>query len=358
MIGRRIPLPPDLRGRGRGDRALAPLPLVVRVYEQLSRISGRRRPPITAVDRDLRLLVTHVAAEAEDVVSLRLARPDASALPLWRPGAHIDVALPSGRVRQYSLCGDTGERGVYRIAVRRIEGGDGGSREVHEALRPGDAVTVRGPRNAFPFVPARSYLFVAGGIGITPILPMVRAAQAAGADWRLVYTGRSPGSMPFSAELAEFGDRVWLRPDTEYGVPASGAELLEHAPSDAAVYCCGPPAMIAGVRMDLARGAARPVHFERFSAAPVVGGKPFRLRLARSGRELAVPAERTALEVVREVLPGIAYSCRQGFCRTCVVRVLDGEVEHRDRALTDTERADSMLICVSRASGGSLTLDL
>ncbi|SFB23212.1 Ferredoxin-NADP reductase [Amycolatopsis marina] len=360
MSGRRgrSPLPPDLRGRDRGDRALAPLPAVVRVYEQLSRISGRRRPPVTAVDRDLRLVITRIAVEAEDVVSLQLARPDGSALPFWRPGAHIDVVLPSGRVRQYSLCGDTHDRTRYRIAVRRIDEGGGGSTEVHEALKPGAELTVRGPRNAFPFVPARSYLFIAGGIGITPILPMVRSARAEGADWRLVYTGRSPGTMPFTGELASYGERVWLRPDTEYGVPASGAELLEHAPAGAAVYCCGPPPMIAGVRVDLARGPARPVHYERFAAAPVVDGRPFRLRLARSGRELTVPADRTALEVVREVLPDVAYSCRQGFCRTCVVRVLHGEVDHRDAALTDTERSDSMLVCVSRARHDELILDL
>ncbi|WP_133848663.1 PDR/VanB family oxidoreductase [Labedaea rhizosphaerae] len=315
-------------------RALVP---VTNAYERLSRRGARRQPPVRAVDRTLRLVVDEVVHEAADVISLRLVDPSGAPLPLWQPGCHLDVLLPSGRRRQYSLCGDPADRRAYRIAVRRIDGGDGGSVEVHATLRKGSSVAVQGPRNAFPFLDVPSYLFLAGGIGITPILPMVRAAQARGADWRLVYTGRSRASMPFLAELS--GDRVVVRTDDESGVP-DPVELLAHAPDRATVYCCGPVPMIDGVRAVLGR---RPLHFERFSPPPVVGGEPFVVRLARTGVTVPVASDRSVLAAVREVLPSVAYSCQQGFCGTCRVRVLPGE--------------DEMSICRDRGSG-LVVLDL
>jgi ferredoxin-NADP reductase len=240
------------------------------------------------------------------------------------------LVLPSGLVRQYSLCGDPSEKDHYRIAVRKI---GAASAEVH-ALTPGTRVTVRGPRTAFPFVGDGPFLFVAGGIGITPILPMVRRAAAAQADWRLVYTGRSRASMPFLDELPD-DDRVWIRPDTEYGVPTSGAELLDGLPDGASVYCCGPVPMITSVRVDLALTGAKAVHFERFAPPPIVDGEPFQLILRRSGQVLDVPAGRTALDVLLEARPGTPYSCRQGFCGTCAVPAAGG---------------GSMRICVDRAT--------
>ncbi|MEU0529287.1 PDR/VanB family oxidoreductase [Amycolatopsis tolypomycina] len=305
---------------------------VVGVYRRLSQFSGKRRPPVRTVDRNLSLVVETIRPEADDVVSLRLA--NGAALPGWRPGAHIDLVLPSGLVRQYSLCGDAGDRSHYRIAVRKI---GAASAEVH-ALTPGTRVTVRGPRTAFPLVGRGPFHFVAGGIGITPILPMVRTCVASGADWRLVYTGRSRASMPFLGELPA-DDRVWIRPDTEYGVPASGAELLDGLPAGAAVYCCGPVPMITGVRVDLALTPAA-VHFERFAPPPVVDGEPFRLTLRRSGQVIEVPGDRTALDVLRAARPATPYSCRQGFCGTCAVPTADG---------------GSMRICVDR---GTTVLDL
>ncbi|HWD04684.1 MAG TPA: PDR/VanB family oxidoreductase [Amycolatopsis sp.] len=289
------------------------------VYRRLARYSGKRRPHVEAVDRTIPVVVERVTPEAEAVVSLRLAadRP----LPAWRPGAHVDLVLPSGLVRQYSLCGDPADPSHYRVAVRRV--GEA-SAQVH-ALRPGSSLAAKGPRNAFPFVAAKSYLFVAGGIGITPILPMVRAAAARGAEWRLVYTGRSRASMPFLEELADLPeDRVWVRPDDDYGIPASGAELLDGVREGASVYCCGPAPMITGVRVDLALTGAGGVYFERFSTPPIVGGEPYEVVLRRSGRTLAVPADRSTLDVVREVLPDVPFSCRQGFCCTCAVATPDG----------------------------------
>ena len=310
--------PPRLDGSGRRDRLMSTLVAVGAAYRRLAEISGRRRPPVREVDRRLQLVVEAVRTEADGVVSLRLVHPDGNPLPAWRPGAHIDLLLPSGMVRQYSLCGSPSDLSHYRIAVRRI---GSASAEVH-ALTAGTRVTLRGPRNAFPFVAAPAYHFVAGGIGITPILPMVHRAEASGADWRLVYTGRNRESMPFLDELP--AERVRIRPDTEFGIPASGAELLEEMPDGASVYCCGPMPMITGVRVDLARTGAAAVYFERFSPPPIVDGQPFRVVLRRSGLTLDVPADRSTLDVVREVLPDVPYSCRQGFCGTCEVAAEDG----------------------------------
>jgi ferredoxin-NADP reductase len=364
-------------GAGRpAEEPSVPAPVgVLRVLGVAIRLMGRlgrsgARPPVVAVDRDLRLVVREVRAEARDVVSIRMGRPAGSfdALPTWQPGAHLDVVLPSGRVRQYSLCGDPADRSSYRIAVRRLADGGGGSREVHE-LRPGAELTVRGPRSAFPLVRAPRYLFVAGGIGITPILPMVRAVAETAADWRLVYAGRERDLMPFLGELTALDPaRVTLWSDAEHGRPPTGAELLAEAPGvGTVVYLCGPGPMLSGVRAaldsdsDRAGVGARAVtalHVERFASAPVLGGQPFVIEMARSGTRCAVPADRTALQVLRERLPGVSYSCQQGFCGTCRVRVLAGEVDHRDRVLTAAERGDSMTICVSRATGDRLVLDL
>ncbi|WP_410660295.1 PDR/VanB family oxidoreductase [Amycolatopsis sp. lyj-112] len=313
--------PLRLDGSGRTDRVMASLTGVVAVYRRLSGVSGRRRPPVLTVGRDLPLVVDDLRVEAEGVVSLRLVHERGEALPRWRPGAHVDLSPRPGLVRQYSLCGDPDDRSAYRVGVRLL--GEG-STAVH-GLKKGARITARGPRNAFPFVASPAYLFIAGGIGITPILPMVRQAAAAGADWRLVYTGRDLASMPFQEELSTFGDRVWVRPDSEYGIPASGAELLEGAPGNAPVYCCGPVPMIVGVRTDAALRTSGPVFFERFSTPPIVGGKPFQVTLGRSGVTLDVPADRTTLDVLRETVPGIAYSCRQGFCGTCELPTVTGD---------------------------------
>lgn len=331
----------------------------VRVLDGLNRFG--RRPPVLAVDRDLRLVVREVHAEAKDVVSLWLTRPGGSGqLPAWHPGAHLDVVAPSGKVRQYSLCGDPSDRFGYRIAVRRIADGLGGSREMHE-LRPGAELVVRGPRSAFPLIRAPRYLFVAGGIGITPILPMLRAVAASGADWRFVYLGRDRDSMPFLGEISRLDQaRVTIRTDVEHGGPPTGAELLGHAPDGATGYLCGPPPVVTALRaaMDSADPVLVALHTERFSAPPVLGGRPFVVELARSRRRLAVPSDRSVLDVVAEAVPTVAYSCRQGFCGTCRTPVLSGDVEHHDRALTESERGGEMTICVSRAKGDQLVLDL
>ncbi|HJT02231.1 MAG TPA: PDR/VanB family oxidoreductase [Pseudonocardiaceae bacterium] len=350
--------PPDLRGRQRPDRMFTLLGKLITSLEWIA--SGgyiRRRPP-QEVDRALHLVVDEVRAETSDARSLRLVAANGTELPRWQPGSHLEVLLPSGRRRHYSLCGDPADRHCYRIAVRRIADGGSGSRELHDLVGPGSALTVHGPRNAFPFVPAPAYLFLAGGIGITPILPMVKQAAAGGVPWQLVYTGRSRSSMPFLDELSELDpDRVGIRPYDKHGFP-TGAELLEYASPGATVYCCGPAPMIAGVRRALPASAAAALQFERFTAPPILDGVPFEVALQRSNRVLTVPADRSALEIIREAVPDVAYSCQQGFCGTCRTRVLSGDVEHRDRVLTEHERADTMTICVSRSRGGRIVLDV
>ncbi|MFB8004396.1 PDR/VanB family oxidoreductase [Nocardia sp. NPDC056000] len=309
-----------------------------------------RPNPLRRSGFDIDVVVGARTREADDVVSLTLRRPGGGALPAWRPGAHVDVFLPSGRQRQYSLCGDPADRDRYRIAVRRIPDGSA-SAEVHDELWVGDRLRIRGPRNAFTLVDAPSYLFLAGGIGITPILPMARAAGARG---QLIYTGRSRATMPF---LTEIGSARVL-PDDECGVP-DVAEILATAEPGAAVYVCGPPPMLAAAQRCLFElNPTGSLHTERFSAQPVVDGREFGITLARTGTTLRVGAQETALAAVRRTLPDIAYSCQQGFCGSCEVGVLAGAVDHRDRLLTESARAQRMLLCVSRAAGDQLVLDL
>jgi ferredoxin-NADP reductase len=317
---------------------------------------SRGRPSADGAASDLRLRVESRTAEASGVVSLRLVRTHGGDLPAWQPGCHLDVVLPSGLRRQYSLCGDPTDRTSYRIAVRKLPSGGGGSMEIHQ-LQQGSMVTVRGPRNAFPFVASGSLLLIAGGIGITPILPMAREAARRGLDWRLVYTGRSRESMPFLEELESLdADRVFVRADHEYGLPTAG-DLLKSAIPGGSIYCCGPAPLLSLVRGGFAETRAAQLHFERFAPPPVLDGRPLEVELRRTGQVVPVPADRSVLAAIRDVRPAVAYSCQQGFCGTCKATVLSGTVDHRDRRLTDAQRAaGQMLICVSR--GDRLVLDL
>ncbi|WP_371615581.1 2Fe-2S iron-sulfur cluster-binding protein [Streptomyces sp. NBC_00454] len=331
------------RAIGRRIDAGSPLWPLPALETPVSGYSPRRWIPALIVSRE---------EPAQGVLSLVLESPE---LPEWTPGAHVDVQLPSGLVRQYSLCGDPSAKGRYTIAVRLVEDGRGGSREAHAQLVEGAELPVRPPRNRFPLEPADSYAFVAGGIGITPILPMLRAADARGASWTLLYGGRSRASMPFLAELASYGDRVTIAAQDESGLPDL-ARLSAPAPGTL-VYCCGPAPLMAAVQAAVPESV--PVHLERF--APATGSadaRPFTVELQRSGRLVEVAAEESALTAVRRELPNTPYSCEQGFCGTCQHQVLSGAVDHRDTLLTDGEREDSMLLCVSRAATDHLVLDL
>ncbi|MER5207370.1 PDR/VanB family oxidoreductase [Streptomyces sp. NPDC002825] len=303
-----------------------------------------------------RLTVRSVVEEAEGVRGLLLADPTGAELPPWEPGAHLEVTLPSGTVRHYSLCGDPADRGTYRIGVLREPAGRGGSEELHTAVGEGTVLGVRGPLNRFPLVPAERYLFVAGGIGITPLLPMVRSLPTG--SWSLLYGGRSLASMAYREELSALPGVTLVPQDTE-GLPDLDA-VLAGQPAGTAVYCCGPEGLLRAVqeRWD------GPLHVERFGAAEAVGESPgeggFEVELRRTGRVLRVEAGRSLLDTVREVVPGVAYSCEEGWCGTCETKVIAGTPEHHDSVLGEDEKASgtTMMICVGRSRGTRLVLDL
>ncbi|MFI6931495.1 PDR/VanB family oxidoreductase [Streptomyces sp. NPDC050287] len=304
------------------------------------------------------LVVEEREFAADGVLALTLRHPLGEELPVWEPGAHVDVVLGPDLERQYSLCGDPADRTAWRIAVLREPDGRGGSAYVHERLGQGDKVRVRGPRNHFALRPAPRYRFVAGGIGITPILPMLAAAEAAGAEWSLLYGGRTRQSMAFTEELRGYGDRVTIAPQDETGL-LDLASVLDGLPEGTLVYCCGPGPLLDAVE---ARCPAGALHVERFEpkVQEVGGNTEFEVELARSGRTLTVPADVSVLDAVRGAGVEVLFSCTEGTCGTCETDVLEGDPDHRDSVLSDEEReaGETMLICVSRCRGKRLVLDL
>jgi ferredoxin-NADP reductase len=253
-------------------------------------------------------------------------------------------------------------RPARRLGILSDPDGRGSSLYVHDRLRVGDTVRVRGPRNNFPLVGSPRYLFIAGGIGITPILPMIAAAEAAGAEWELVYGGRRRASMAFLDELARYGDRVSVRPQDESGL-LDLESILGTPRRDTLIYCCGPEPLLAAVEERAATWPSRSLHLERFAAKPVaepVLAESFEVLLARSELTLTVPPERSILEVVEGADVSVLSSCREGTCGTCETAVLQGEPDHRDSVLSAEERAagDCMMICVSRSRKPRLVLDL
>lgn len=310
------------------------------------------------------LVVVGKAQAAEGVAVLELARPDGRRLPDWTPGAHIDVTLANGETRQYSLCGDRWDAHRYRVAVLREVDGRGGSAYVHDELAPGDPVTLGGPRNNFAMVPSARYLFVAGGIGITPILPMITQAERVGAEWALLYGGRRRASMAFLDDLARHGDRVHVVPQDEAGLLPLASWLGEPR-TDTVVYCCGPAPLLAAVEQTVAAAGWEPhrLRTERFTAAEVgapVRDAPFTVELARTGTTVTVPPQTSVLAAARDAGATTLSSCEKGTCGTCETTVLGGVPDHRDSILADHERAagDCMFPCVSRSCTDRLVLDL
>lgn len=290
---------------------------------------------------------------AQDVVVLDLAPADGGTLPDWEPGAHVDLEIAPGLERQYSLVTTTPE-GHWRVAVLREADGRGGSAAVHDALAVGHEVVVGGPRNHFAFEPGRPAVFVAGGIGITPLAAMIAAAEASGTPWELHYAGRSRDRMAFADELSgAHGDRVRI------AVADEGERLdldaLLGAPRDAVVYCCGPRRLMDAVEQAAAHWPTGSVRVERFEAAEGVDapGTAFEAELTLSGTTVTVPADQTLLEVVEDAGVFVLSSCREGTCGTCETPVLEGRIDHRDTVLSPAEQAEdrTMMICVSRARG-------
>ena len=361
-------VPPSLSGRSRHDVFVSLIDGVVSgVWWMTGNI--RNLSPPSEPDNTIALTVTDrdVVAHDQDVIALTFAAADGKPLPRWHPGAHIDLHLPSGRLRQYSLCGDPEQTDTYRIAVRRIPDGGGGSVEVHDVLDVGATAETHGPRNAFPLTvpgygsPTQRFRLIAGGIGITPILPMLTLAKRLGVDWSMVYAGRTRDSLPFLDEIAD-SDRVHIHTDDVEGLPTA-RDLLGDCPDGTAVYACGPAPMLTSVRSELAGRDKVELHFERFAAPPVVDGRAFSVTVGSTGQQIRVAADETLLAALKRSGVDAPYSCQQGFCGTCRTRVLgvaDGAVDHRDTLLTEPEHENQMmLICVSRAAEGSrLTLDL
>lgn len=307
------------------------------------------------------LVVERRDLAAEGVLALTLRHPLGEELPAWEPGAHIDVILGPGLERQYSLCGDPADRRSWRVAVLREPDGRGGSAHVHGQLEAGGKVRVRGPRNHFALQPSPRYRFVAGGIGITPILPMLAEAEASGAEWTLLYGGRTRNSMAFVEELSPYGDKVRIAPQDEAGLLDLAAELGTPQPGTL-VYCCGPGPLLDAVEERCAQWPKGSLHVERFQPKVQETGADteFEVVLERSGRTLTVPADVSVLDTVRSAGVEVLFSCTEGTCGTCETDVLEGTPDHRDSVLTDEEReaGETMLICVSRCRGKRLVLDL
>jgi ferredoxin-NADP reductase len=307
------------------------------------------------------LVVDRRESAADGVLALTLRHPLGEELPAWEPGAHIDVVLGPDLERQYSLCGDPADLRSWRIAVLREPDGRGGSAYVHGQLEVGEKVRVRGPRNHFALQTSPRYRFVAGGIGITPILPMLAAAEAAGAEWTLLYGGRTRDSIAFTEELSRYGDKVRVAPQDETGLLDLGSVLGTPQP-DTLVYCCGPGPLLDAVEERCAGWPKGALHVERFQPKVQETGADteFEVVLERSGHTLTVPADVSVLDTVRAAGVEVLFSCTEGTCGTCETDVLDGTPDHRDSVLTDEEReaGETMLICVSRCRGKRLVLDL
>lgn len=309
------------------------------------------------------VLVTDRRDAATDVVSLTFQRKDGAALPPWTPGAHIDLLLAPDLERQYSLCGDPAEPDRWQVAVLREPEGRGGSAFVHDKLSVGDHLTVRGPRNNFELEHAARYVFIAGGIGITPILPMIAHVEAKGAEWNLWYGGRSSDSMAFRELLSAYGERITLWPADSLGLLPLEQILVARAGSGTRIYCCGPEPLLKAVEEHSAACPGVNLHVERFTArqmAEPVSQDTFRVVCQKSVVTLEVPPDRSVLEVVEDAGLEVDWACRSGTCGACVTRVISGQIEHRDSVLSDEEWAagQKMTICVSRSQGDELVLDL
>lgn len=324
-----------------------------------ARTGAIRRLPPPSNDRLINAIVARRREIADRVVELTFERADGRRFLGWEAGAHIDVVLEPGLVRQYSLCGDPGEMRRWTVAVLLEHDGRGGSARAHQ-LQEGDAVLIRGPRNHFARAESVTTLFIAGGIGITPIAAHARLAHSRGDDWRLVYGGRSRSAMAYVDELEKLAPTsVHVCCEDEDGMIDLDAVLADLAP-DHAVYACGPAGLLEALE---ARVPAGQLHVERFSARPLPADLPrvsFDVELAQTGTSLHVPEHATVLEAVRIAGLDPPASCQNGVCGSCRTRVLEGAIQHRDSVLTADERdsGDTMMICVSRSEGGRLVLDL
>lgn len=318
---------------------------------------------LTADEGTINAVVENIVTEADGVVSLYLASPVQGALPNWEPGAHIDLYLDNDLVRQYSLCGNP-ESDNWRVAVLREPKSRGGSQFLHESLNVGDEISCSVPRNNFALEDAEEYLFIAGGIGITPLLPMIAECERRGATWSMAYGGRNADSMAFMDDLKVYGSRVSLWPQDERGL-IDLPNLLGAPRPGLAVYCCGPGVLLDAVEClcgEWPEGSGT-LHLERFR--PKEGAldgtnSAFEVVLDSTGESFVVEADRSIVETLEAAGYHVPTSCREGTCGTCETGVLEGTPEHRDSYLTPEEKASNevMMLCCSRACGNRLVFDL
>ncbi|HEX7402435.1 MAG TPA: PepSY domain-containing protein, partial [Usitatibacter sp.] len=327
-----------------------------------------RRVRESAQPSPMQVRVLSIRDETEEIKSFRLAPLEGKSLPAFTPGSHISVQIPDGLTRQYSLCNGPGEKDAYHIAIKREAQSRGGSRAMHERVTEGETLVITAPRNHFPLAKsAKHHLLLAGGIGVTPILSMARHLQDSGASFELQYFTRSIKHTAFHEALSapEFLGKV----NFHYALDPESLriylhKLLHERPPGAHLYACGPRPFMSLVE-DIATAAWPPeaVHMEFFAADPLASSGPrlpFEVELARSQKVYTVPAEKTLLEVLAEQGMQVMNSCSQGVCGTCITGVLSGTPDHRDAFLSEKERkaCDKMLVCVSRAKGERLVLDL
>jgi phthalate 4,5-dioxygenase reductase component len=300
---------------------------------------------------------------AEGIHLLEFRDAAGKPLPEFTAGAHIAIRVPNGLLRKYSLCNDPAERDRYQVAVKREVDGRGGSSNLIDNTKTGDDLMVAAPVNDFKLPPrAQDFLFIAGGIGITPIMAMIRQVQAEAKRFRLYYCTRSRETTAFIDELSapEFSGLVTVHHDQ--GDPARALDLrpiLAERRNREHLYCCGPRPLMEAVRAMTDHWSPTAVHFEAFSEAEThkADDRPFRVRLARSGKVVEVPVTKTILEALREAGLEVPSSCETGTCGTCRTKMLAGEADHRDLVLAEHERADHIMICVSRARGEEITID-
>ena len=311
------------------------------------------------------LRVSRKAALARDIYLFELRDPQGAPLPPFEAGAHLPMRVPSGAMRQYSLCGDPQDTSCYQVAVKREADGRGGSRSLVDEVMEGDTLMVGAPANLFALSDkAKSFILVAGGIGITPMMAMIHTLQAEGLrNFKLYYFSRDPEGTAFRDELSspELAGRVVIHHD--HGDPARSFDLwkiFEKVTAGAHVYCCGPKGLMDSVKDMTGHWPDTAIHFESFGAdtKPRADDQPFDVVLRSSGQRLTVPADRSILYVLHQANVAVPSSCESGTCGSCKVGLLEGQADHRDLVLLDEEKGDHIMVCVSRACGGTLLLDL